>query len=535
MSLFSSVFHPAALAFILLPFIYLIGSWALAARRPKNYPPGPPAILGLGNILQVPPEKSFLKFTEWKQTYGDMVGLKMGGQNLVVLQTAELVRELIEKRGAIYSDRPTPYIPSQIINPGTVIFQPNDHTIKKTRTAMQYMFRPAELKRVFAVQTAQSAILMRKILDDPTEFRTHMKYWALATPLSILCGRKIQEEGPSSTEEYFATQARWLRFLKPAQAPPVDLFPFMKHLPDFLAKWRKEALVLRKDMWRMIYYMLDGAKLQHGTIAKGLRSHDNESVMSRIIMEAETNEDMRMGDHELAVFGGGTLDAAVDTVIASTSSVVMAFAAFPEVQKRVQAEVDSIWEDSPPTEERLPEAKFLRAVVMEAMRWRGAAPQAVPRVLARDDTYRGYNFTKGTVFIMNVWAIHRDEKWYENPEEFNPDRYMDNQWGVRPEMKVAAEKENRRPTYNFGAGRRMCPGLDYAENQVLIVLAKLAWDFNVVAKKPLDLDINTGFHSNLVLEPNSFDVDFVARGDFKRGKIVEDGEKAKEVVSAWVE
>ncbi|TEA20468.1 Cytochrome P450 monooxygenase patH [Colletotrichum sidae] len=535
MSLVTLTSYPAAWALLLLPFLYIIATWALAGRRPKNYPPGPPPVLGLGNILQIPPEHAFLKFHEWKQTFGDIIGLKVGSQNMVVLQSAEHVKELIEKRGSIYSDRPQPYITAKLINPGTIISLNNDHTIKRARTAMRYMFSPAEVPRVLALQTALGAMLLREILDDPGGFRTHMKRWALATPLAIVSGQEVGETGPSSTEAYFGTQKRWLRFLTPTTAPPVEIFPALKHLPGFLARWRREALELKGDMFRMMYHMLDGAQAQHASSAKGLRGGKHESVMSRLIRDGETAEDLRFGDHELALFGSGTLDAAVDTIIATTSSVMLVFGAFPEVQKRVQAEVDAIWLDDVPTPEKLGQAKFLRAVLTETTRWRPAAPTAVPRVLSRDDTYRDYSFSKGTMFIINAWSIHMDEEWYDRPEEFRPERYLDNKWGVRPGKKAAAEKQNRHATYGFGVGRRMCPGLDYAENQVMITMAKMAWEFDVVAKGELECGIEKAFHSDLVLAPKAFDVGFVPRSEGRKNKLVEDDEEARKVFATWVQ
>nr|XP_036588032.1 cytochrome p450 [Colletotrichum truncatum]KAF6799173.1 cytochrome p450 [Colletotrichum truncatum] len=535
MASLSYTWHPALLALATLPFLYLIGSWALAARRPKDFPPGPPPTWGFGNALQIPLDKSFLKFGEWKETYGDIIGLKIGSQDMVILQSAEHVRELFEKRGSIYSDRTEPYITAKVINPGTILFMPHDHNIKKARTALQYLFRPAGLQRILQLQSAQSALLMRKILEDPKGFRNHMKHWALATPLSIVSGQGVKDSGPTSTSVYFNTQSRWLRFLNPAQAPPVEIFPFLKYVPGFLAQWKSEALALRKDMLKMMYHMLDGAKIQHANISKGLRSVENESLMARTLREGETSKEMSMGDHELAVFGSGILDAAVDTVFATTTTMILFFAAYPEIQQRVQAEVDSIWKDEVPHAEGLAELKYLKAVLMETMRCRPATPAALPRVVARDDTYRGFKFSKGTVLIMNAWGIQNDETWYDKPEKFNPDRYMENKWGVRPEMAAAAAKENRRPNYNFGTGRRACPGLEFAENQVLVTMAKLAWGFDVVAKGPLDVDIKTGYRSDLVLAPKAFDVDFKPRGETRSKSMTGDSEKAMEIISAWVE
>ncbi|TIC89853.1 (S)-N-methylcoclaurine 3'-hydroxylase isozyme 2 [Colletotrichum higginsianum] len=89
---------PAVAAAIL---VFIFGSWVLSTRRPKDFPPGPPPALIMGNVLQLPSEKNFLKFHEWKKTYGDIFGIKIGADNYVILSSAEHGRELYEKRGAI--------------------------------------------------------------------------------------------------------------------------------------------------------------------------------------------------------------------------------------------------------------------------------------------------------------------------------------------------------------------------------------------------------------------------------------------------
>ncbi|KAF6822195.1 cytochrome p450 [Colletotrichum plurivorum] len=533
MGFISMAWHPATVTLVALPIIYLVGSWLLGARRPKNFPPGPAPVLGLGNILQLPPDKIYLKLHEWREEYGDILGLKIGSENMVILQTAEHVRELFERRGAIYSDRTQPYIAAQLINPGTIIFQNNGPQLKKLRAAlMRHITGPAELRRVLAAQSAQAGVLMRSILEEPANFAEALRHWALSTPMGIISGLEVSDDGgPGSTEVYFETQERWLRFLNPAQAPPVELFPALKHVPAFFAKWKHEALELQRDMRRTMYHMLEAAGLQRGKIAKGLRSAENESVLSRLIRDGERSPDLKLAAHDLALFGGASLDAAVDTMIATTSAMILALAAYPEIQKRLQAEVDEIWGDEVPSEDKLGKATYLKAT----MRWRPAVPASVPRILAQEDTYRGFTFPKGTTVLANTWTIHGDEKWYANPRDFDPQRYVENQWGVRPEMVGAAERENRRPHYGFGTGRRVCPGLDYAENQVTMTMAKLVWGFDIAPRGALDLSIETGFNSAFITAPEPFDVDFSPRGETRKGKILEDAENGKRVFAAWVE
>lgn len=123
--------------------VYLLVSlvrFSLLSLRPKHYPPGPPALPFIGNAHHFASSKPYLQFTELRKKYGDIVGLKAGPSNIVVLNSAELSRELLEKRGTIYSNRPFDYIPREHIVRGGqhVIFLPHEKYLKQWRTAVRY-------------------------------------------------------------------------------------------------------------------------------------------------------------------------------------------------------------------------------------------------------------------------------------------------------------------------------------------------------------------------------------------------------------
>lgn len=123
--------------------VYLLASlvrFSLLSLRPKHYPPGPPALPFIGNVHHFASSKPYLQFTDLRKKYGDIVGLKVGPSNVVVLNSAKLSRELLEKRGAVYSGRPFEYIPREHIVRGAqhVIFLPNETYLKQWRTAVRY-------------------------------------------------------------------------------------------------------------------------------------------------------------------------------------------------------------------------------------------------------------------------------------------------------------------------------------------------------------------------------------------------------------
>ena len=79
-------------------------------RRPPGYPPGPPTVPILGNIHLMPDRDAHLQFQKWAQEYGPVYSLMLGTKTLIVLSDDAAIKELLDKRSNIYSDRQDMYI-----------------------------------------------------------------------------------------------------------------------------------------------------------------------------------------------------------------------------------------------------------------------------------------------------------------------------------------------------------------------------------------------------------------------------------------
>ena len=88
-------------------------------------------------------------------------------------------------------------------------------------------------------------------------------------------------------------------------------------------------------------------------------------------------------------------------------------------------------------------------------------------MLIQDDEYNGYFLPKGTILFANAWSIHLDPAEYDRPEEFIPERFMNNKFGSKAIDENSKDNDQRRVTYGFGAGRRVCPGQRLAENSLV--------------------------------------------------------------------
>lgn len=112
---------------------------------------------------------------------------------------------------------------------------------------------------------------------------------------------------------------------------------------------------------------------------------------------------------------------------------------------------------------------------------------------------------------MNVWNIHHSEEDYDEPEEFIPERFLQHPLGMRPDQTfdpAHPDASTSRVTWDFGAGRRICPGMHSAKHSLLLGLAKVLWAFDILPAegKEIDLSLETGFVQEIALHPKHLDV-----------------------------
>jgi cytochrome P450 len=123
-------------------------------------------------------------------------------------------------------------------------------------------------------------------------------------------------------------------------------------------------------------------------------------------------------------------------------------------------------------EENLASMPYLRAVVKETLRLHPPVPLLLPHLSMADCVVDGYSIPSGTRVIINAWAISRDPESWERPEEFVPERFMDGGSAAAVDLKG-----NDFEFLPFGAGRRICPGLNFGLATVEIMLANLLYCF----------------------------------------------------------
>ncbi|KAH9172258.1 cytochrome P450, partial [Lactarius sanguifluus] len=277
---------------------------------------------------------------------------------------------------------------------------------------------------------------------------------------------------------------RVLHELEPG-ARLVEYFPWMRYIPNKLAKWKRDV-----QYWfiqdSLMYERLLGKVADD--LAKGI---DQPSFGATLI---KNQEKYRLSEREQAWLVGNMLSAGGETTSTALHWWLLALLVHPEVQVRAHAELDEVvGYTRPPIFADLPSLPYIRAMVKEALRWSPTIPFSVPHAVSADgDWYEGMFIPKGTIVLPNVNLINSDSTVFgSDSASFNPARYLDEKGQVKPLMDGREEGH-----VSFGYGRRVCPGKYVAEGTLGIDFATLLWALRFERPEGVEgeLDMHTLVH-----------------------------------------
>ncbi|GJN19622.1 hypothetical protein PR202_gb06917 [Eleusine coracana subsp. coracana] len=125
------------------------------------------------------------------------------------------------------------------------------------------------------------------------------------------------------------------------------------------------------------------------------------------------------------------------------------------------------------TEDDLTGMNYLKVVIKETLRLHPPAPLLAPHHSMTDVHIDGYTVPANIPILINAWTLGRDATVWEDAEDFKPERFMDT--GNDADINF---KGNDFQFIPFGAGRRICPGMNFAISTLEIMLANLVYRFN---------------------------------------------------------
>ncbi|KAK7897444.1 hypothetical protein LTR67_005333 [Exophiala xenobiotica] len=254
--------------------------------------------------------------------------------------------------------------------------------------------------------------------------------------------------------------SQWTAAMEPGANPPVDEFKFLQWMPISMAFWKRRAIeagAVMDSVWGEARRRIDARR------AKGER----RNCIIDVLLDEYDKKGMPFSKHGFDNLMGELVEGGADTTAAQLLTLILAFGLYPKVQEKARKELDAVCgTDRAPLWSDFDQLPYINCIVKEGMRWR-----PVPT----DDIYEGMLIPKDTTLFLPTWAIHHSADIYPDPEIFNPDRYL-NHRKLASDYAGSPDWANR-DHYNYGAGRRVCPGMHLAERNMWRIAAKLLWAF----------------------------------------------------------
>ncbi|KAI0387367.1 putative cytochrome P450 oxidoreductase OrdA-like protein [Hypomontagnella monticulosa] len=449
-------------------------------------PPGPRGLPLVGNLNDLP-KPGVLEAHHWikhKELYGPISSVTVMGQNMVIINDAQLAFELLEKRSVKYSSRPKQIFAGEMMGWERALgLCPYDSRFRMYRKIMgRVLGTKAAVAQFNTLQEAEVGHFLLHVLDDPENFIQHTRKEAGAVILKIIYGYTADPHQDDLLVDMAGdAMDKFSRAVVPG-AFMVDLFPFLRELPDWFPgtgfknigrQWGAELTNVAEKPYAFVKHQIAQGKNEVSFISRLLEAGDEHP-----------EEEFANKWSALSLYAGGA-----DTTVSSVASFYLAMTLYPEVQKKAQEEIDRvIGPNRLPTMEDRGKLPYIEATVKEVLRWHPVAPMGLPHANTEDDVYEGYLIPKGSVILANVWHFTHDPEVYDDPMAFKPERFL-----TADGQKSAPDPH----TFVFGFGRRICPGRLLADNTIYLTVAQSLAVFNI-NKSP---DSKEGIESNLRFEP----------------------------------
>jgi cytochrome P450 len=471
----------------------------LTKPSPVNYPPGPSSRLPLNlffNFLRDP----LTVLHNLSKEYGDISHFKFGGQHIYLINHPDYIKDVLVTYNNNFIKSRGLQLAKRVLGEGLLTSEGELH--HSQRQLIQPIFQPDEISKYANIMTDYAQDISSLWNDDhhgTIDIHREFMHLTLAIVSKAFFNVSIEESETKEIDQYVTTIIEYFNRARIPFAGIIEKLPLPNNMRFRHAKKQLDTIIYRiidshrrnsnsnhhhnkqdgsyphKDLISLLLQGQIDAYISANENNKSANKRNNNKIDNII----NTNNKQQLRDNVTTIFLAGH-----ETVANALTWTFYLLSQNPKEEKMLHNEVDSVLDDDNnddhrvPTVKDIPNLEYTERVFAESMRLYPPA-WAIGRQAMNDCKIGDYVIPAGSSILMSQYLMHRDPRYFPEPERFDPERWNPQEKAKRPRFSY----------FPFGGGPRSCIGEPFAWMEGILVIATIArrWKMTIIPEHPVIL------------------------------------------------
>jgi cytochrome P450 family 2 subfamily U polypeptide 1 len=238
--------------------------------------------------------------------------------------------------------------------------------------------------------------------------------------------------------------------------PVLDVFPLLGNIPPLRGKLKEG----RKQIEKLDEFF-------ENKIKDCMKQTNTSDTFVREFYKRDRDVDLK----NLTAIVNDLIGAGTETAATHLGWALLLIGNRPSLQTHLQSDIDRVLpRDRLPCLDDKAKLPFLEATILEVLRYTSVVALGIPHLTMCETELKGFTIPYNTTVITNVWAAHRDPRVWNNPDEFCPERFLDENEQII----------NKNLVLSFSLGKRSCLGEMLAWQELFLFLTAILQQFNIL-------------------------------------------------------
>nr|QSD59122.1 CYP3681A1 [Diaphanosoma celebensis]QST15080.1 CYP370C11 protein [Diaphanosoma celebensis] len=460
-------FWPSVSAISAIALVWFISQ---SRKNRSTNIPGPRGWPIVGYMPHLSPHKLYDTMKQLIDDYGPIFKLKLGSWNTVVIADYELIRKAFNEHD--FSFRPKLFFVEFTSQGGYGLTGSNGQLWQEQRRFALRHLRDLGMGRSSIESHIQREALavtedLKKTMGQPIDLSFNLNIAITNIVWAIVAGKRMEYDDPTFLG---FMEANNRNFQLSTRMGIIGFIPWLKTL---LPESWLGLNFLKETRGQIIDYIKDLIK-EH---KENFDPNDLRDYIDHFLAEqARQGEDSTFSDLQLITSVANLFVAGGETTSTTLRWAVLLLAYHPEVQRRMQEEIDRvIGAERLPTLNDREQMPYTDAVIHEVQRFGDIAPMGVFHTNRNDVDFGGYIIPKDTLVMGYAGECHRSSKFWSHPDQFRPEHFLDAEGNLR---------KNVQGFFPFSTGKRICIGESLARLELFLFVASIfrTFDFHLCSE-----------------------------------------------------